>query len=625
MDKVANRSIRRVLQILGKMVDDGASTSELSSVLRSGAERTAHMDLSKPIWERLGFSTKDDLLQSWRDSKAHALKEFPESAPKRPGLWQNISDFIYRVRHGHRRLNPATPPAEYMRQAYKHPVLQTKYGPYVGTRGRTTTSADYTPVINDYLERVSTNHNGRGVLGRYRDLTNRYIALNRYTNGTLAPLQRTVLARTLSPYEAASKGNNLRLEEKLQHYMERATGSKTIPDDFFSIFPYKAGPRRPGSGILNEFQMPVVTAFRAQGPFATTGHVMDGDITRGFSEKVNEAVNKLNERGTPVTHRNIKNMLAEDGVDYTKMTLHSGRTYPDKMVDNYAHVFDADAKPTRDYESVFKAGDPNAPIPEQNYIVEIPDSTIRDRQFEVINRSGMGHILKRPTVSLYDAQGTSDLRLLKGTPYPVRSVFHSTPGDPYIDNLLERALDPDAVHELRSSKNGILYNNWSPNALNNTIGTKGAKFDANDDFWYSPRIGSSTGYALKPHNLTIYPEAAKGVRLIPVTSEELDALHHVADVKDILAKMPTSVLDALPGLVSQLRGMKASTRMAHHMNYNIDQLKAAIKAMAEGKGINNGIGKAITRNSKFKDAGIDVDSEYAINDGMFKEVLGDRW
>ena len=618
MDKIANRAIRRVLQMVGKMVDNGASSGELRSVLRSGAKRKTHWDFSKPIWERHGFSSKDELLQSWRDSKAQALKEFPEPVPVQPGFGQRISDFIYRIRHGHRRLRPITEftsPAAHIRQAYRYPVVTTHRGPITGVRELADTSADYTPVINDYLERVATNYKGRGVLGRFRDLVNRHDVLVAHGAG----MQSVNPYKLLSKYVVNSYANNHRLMSKLDNRMLRSTGSTQMPDGFFDIFPF----RGPSDGV-SVFQMPVVTAFRAQGPFATTGHVMNGDITRGFSEKVNDAVNKLNESGTPVTHRNIKNMLAEDGVDYTRMTLHSGRVYPDKMADNYAHIFNADAKPTRDYESVFKAGDPNAPVPEQNYIVEIPDGNLRARQAEVINRSGLGHILKRPSVSLSDTQGTSDLRLFKGTPFPVYSIPHAAPGDPYIDNILENVLDSATLGDLRRGKD-ILYRPNVSNALNNTIGTKGAKYDDYTDFWYTPRVGSATGYAVNPHGLNVSPEAAKGIRLIPVTSSELDALHHVYDVKDILSKLPPDVLTDLPKLVSSYGGVRASRRLTDRMNRNVVQLKDAIKNMAEGKDINNGIGKAITRNSKFRDAGIVTDAEYVPDDDMFKEVLGYRW
>ena len=616
MDKIANRALRRVLQMVGKMVDNGASSGELRSVLRSGAKRKAHWDFSKPIWERHGFSSKDELLQSWRDSKAQALKEFPEPVPVRPGFGQRISDFIYRVRHGHRRLRPITEftsPAEHIRQAYRYPVVTTYRGPITGVRELADTSADYTPVINDYLERVATNYKGRGVLGRFRDLRNRHDILSPYTYSSI---MSTVPGKSLAKYIVNPAGNNSRLMEKLDQYMKRATGSRQMPNGFFDAFPFI----RPSTGV-SVFHMPVVTAFNARAPFATTGHVMNGYTTKGYNEHVREAINKLNESGIPITHRNIKNILAEAGVDNAQMTLHSGRVYPNKMAKSYAHVFNADAKPTKDYEAVFTAGDKYAPVPEQSYIVHMPDNA---EQAEVINRSGMGHLLKRPTVSLSDVQGTSDLRLFKGTPYPVQSVLHSTPGDPRIDNILESTLDSYALRDLRREKD-ILHNPDLRNPLNNTIGTKGAKFDVDQDLWYTPRVGSAAGYSLNPHGLNISPEAAEGVRLIPVTSTELDALHNVYDVKDILAKLPPNVLDAFPRLVARHGGVRASRRIADNMNRNVSQLRAVIKDLSEGRGINNGIGKAITRNSKFRDAGIVTDAEYAPDDDMFKEVLGYRW
>lgn len=562
MDKVANRAIRRALQLLSKRVDSRASTDELRSVLRSGTERVAHMDLTKPIWERYGFNSQDELLQSWRARNASAPKKSPVTAP--------------------------------------------------GYNRATTVSADYTPVINAYLGRVSKNYKGRGVLGRFRDLIRRHDVLTYYGLPTIQPY---ISNKVLGKYKADPSAVNSRLISKLEDRMFRTTGSVQLPDGLSDVF--TLGTQSNG---ISTFPMPVITAFRAQGPFATTGHVMSGPLTRHYNAQVREAVNKLNESGTPVTHRNIKNILADAGVDNTQMTLHSGRTYPDKMVNNYAHVFDADAKPTKDYESVFTAGDPNAPIPEQNYIVEIPDSTIRDRQFEVINRSGMGHILKRPTVSLLNAQGSSDLRLLKGTPFPVNSIIHSTPGDPRIDNILDSTLDSSALRVLRKDKD-ILHNTDAPNVLNNTIGTKGLKFDVNEDFWYTPRAGSATGYSLKPHGLTISPQEAEGIRLIPVTSAELDALHHVYDVKDIFSKLPSDIFTDLPWLASSYGGVRTSNRLADRMNRNVSQLRSVIKDLAEGKGINSGIGKAITRNSKFRNAGINTEFEYAPDTHMFVEAL----
>lgn len=615
MDKIANRSIRRVLQILGKMVDNGAPSGELRSVMRSGAERKAHYDFSKPIWERHGFSSRDELLQFWRDSKAQALKEFPEPVTVRPGFGQRVSDFIYRVRHGRRRLRPVaefTSPAEHIRQAYKYPVVTTHRGPVRGVRDLGNTSTEYTPIINNYLERVATNYKGRGILGRFRDLVNRHDVLVSHGAG----MQSVNPYKLLSKYVVNSYANNHRLMSKLESRMLRSTGSSQMPDGFFDIFPF----RGPSDGV-SVFQMPVVTAFNARSPFATTGHVMNGYTTKGYNEQVREAINKLNESGIPIAHRNIKNILADAGVDTTQMTLHSGRVYPDKMAKNYAHIFNADAKPTKDYEAVFSAGDKYAPVPEQSYIVRMPDSTA---QAEVINRSGMGHILKRPAVSLSDVQGTSDLRLFKGTPFPVYSMPHAAPGDLYIDNILENVLDSATLGDLRRGKD-ILYRPNVSNALNNTIGTKGAKYDDYTDFWYTPRVGSATGYAVNPHGLNISPEAAEGIRLIPVTSSELDALHHVYDVKDILSKLPPDVLTDLPRLVSSHGGVRASRRLTDRMNRNVIQLKDAIKDISEGRGINNGIGKAITRNSKFRDAGIVTDAEYAPDDDMFKEVLGSRW
>lgn len=610
MDKIANRSIRRVLQILGKMVDNGASSYKLRSVLRG--RRTLHTDLSKPIWERYGFNSQEDLLQSWRANKARVLKDFPEYAPSRPGIGQRISDFIYRVMHGRRRPRPLTEftsPAKHIRRAYnKYPVQNRRA--YVK-------EDDYTPIINAYLGRVADNYKGGGAYGRFRDLMHRHDVLSAYSGRYI---QSTIPRRSLAKYEYNPEGKNLRLLGKLEDSMLRTTGSTQMPDGFFEVFPFR-GPGI-GSGVP-EFSMPVVTAFRAQGPFATTGHVMNGPLTRWYNEMVRNSINKLNERGIPITHRNIKNYLSEALVDNTQTTLHSGRTYPDKMAKNYAHVFDADAKHTKDYESVFTAGDPNAPIPEQNYIVEIPDSTIRARQFDVINRSGMGHILKRQTVPILDVQGTSDLRLFKGTPFPVHPVIHPS-GDSYFDNIIESVSKHANLEELRQGER-LLYNPNAKNALNNTIGTKGAKYDDFTDFWYSPRAGSATGYSLNPHRLTISPEAAEGIRLIPVTSSELDALRNVYDVKDILTKLPSSVLADLPHLAASHGGNRASIRLAKHMNRNVSQLRAAIKDLAEGKGINNGLGKALTRNPEFRDAGIDVDIANAPDDNMFKEVLGYAW
>lgn len=609
MDKIANRAIRRVLRILGKKVDNGASSDDLSFVLRR--YRTPHTDLSKPIWERHGFNSQEELLQSWRANKARALKYFPERTPSRPGIVQSISDFIYRVRHGRRRPRPLTEftsPSKYMRHAYREYPTYRRYSYELD---------DYTPVINAYLGRVADNYKGGGAYGRFRDLMHRHDVLSAYSGRYI---QSTVPRRSLAKYEYNPEGKNLRLLGKLEDRMLRTTGSSQMPDGFFEVFPF----RGPGSGSgVPEFSMPVVTAFRAQGPFATTGHVWNGPLTRWYDEMVRKSINKLNERGIPITHRNIKNYLSEALVDNTQTTLHSGRTYPDKMAKNYAHVFDADAKPTKDYESVFTAGDPNAPIPEQTYIVEMPDSTLRARQVEVINRAGMEHILKRQTVPILDVQGTSDLRLFKGTPFPVHPVIHPS-GNPRIDNIVESVSQNADLGELRKGVS-ILYNPNARNPLNNTIGTKGAKYDDFTDFWYSPRVGSATGYALNPHRLTVSPEAAEGIRLIPVTSSELDALRDVYDVKDILTKLPSSVLADLTHLAASHGGNRASIRLAKHMNHNVSQLRAAIKDLAEGKGINNGLGKALTRNPEFRAAGIDVDIANAPDENMFKEVLGYKW
>lgn len=623
MNKVANRSIRRVLQILGKMADNGASSGELRTVLRSGTKRKTHRDLSKPIWERHGYDSKDELLQSWRDSKAQALKEFPEPVLVQPGFGQRISDFIYRVRYGHRRLRPITEftsPAEHIRQAYRYPVRTNNRGTYIGSRKLADTSADYTPIINAYLGRVAANYKGRGAYGRFRDLMHRHDVLSGNGGSYIQPAYSRDGGYKKLPdaYEVRTTfGGSNRLLDKLGDSMLRATGSKRFPDEFFDVFPFVSS----SSGV-STFQMPVVTVFNAKGPFATTGHIQSGPITRRYNEQVHAAINKLNESSIPITHRNIKNTLAEAGVDNTRTTLHSGRTYPDKMAKNYAHVFDADAKPTKDYESVFKVGDPNAPVPVQDYIVEmLGDAGIR--QAEVIKRSGNGHILKRPTESLLNTQGTSDLMLFKGSQHPVHATLNSNPGDPLIDSILENTLDPDYLRELRRRNKDIFYDLTRPNSLNTLRGTKGAKYADGTDIWYTPKLGSAAGYAVHGHGLNISPEAAEGIRLIPVTSAELDALHHVYDVNDILSKLPPSVLNDFKYLAASHGGNRYATRLAKRTERNVSQLRAAIKDLAEGKGINNGIGKAITRNSKFREAGINTRSKY--DDAMFKEVLGDNW
>ena len=576
MDKVANRAFRRALKLFaGKQLPRYADPDIF---------RPIQQDLSKPWWERRGFDSMEDMLDAYRRTKRE-LGYLPlggdgarELSNIDVSITGNLRSYLNRLlgRGADVPEAPALTPRQL--RARKREV----YNKFNESYKPINSKPSYTDEVAQYVKRGLKNHRDR------LDALSRRHQFLHFGKST-SPFRGTLNSPdglSLSPHSIAygyegytHRGYDARmprLRMKLNHVgMQGALGPiherESIMDALSHALP---AAHLPSSGMPS---MPVLVTFKAKGPFGSTNHVADANITLSRMAEVDKAVAKLKSEGKALTADNISAEVYKT-LDPSELRVHAGNAYTPEDIQAMRGGFFGDRVNTN-YESTFNIGDPNYPTPIKYHV---GGSAALHRRAEA---AGLSDIFNRKPLSTGDMIiPDNDMILNKGTNMSVPSLNWKTPlSDEHtaadrISSAYNDALQShlDAYFKRPSRIAGDrAHDAYATNStvLGTVLDLPGAKkYPVGETTWLTPNPVTAGGYG-------------QGTEFFPVTAEELRKLFDpdaaaLIDPSEVLNALPEAKQKYIADLVARYGGYSNTEKFLNTVNKNIAQMNAMAPRIA---------------------------------------------
>jgi hypothetical protein len=523
-------------------------------------------DLSKPLWERRGFKSKDDMLDAWRAERSKI--GISSSGPDYGGIGNpdfsitsNIKSYLNRLL-GKRGKAPA-PSQPGVSQTSRRDELKHIYERKLyGDRSRTYKhTPSYSADVGDYVNRrVASDVNLK-----YLDtLARRHSFLD--NSGDTSDL-RSMLKEDdfsgLTPVRvaepgSANRGYNAsmpRLSMKLDNEVRRGKLDRATMDLLHEGFPI--------SNIRPKTTSPLVVSFKSDKPFGTTNHVANAEITQSRMREVDKAVEKLKHQGIDLTAENIADEVYKT-LDPTELRVHAGAPYtPDEKQGMLSGYFGN--RINNNYESVFGIGDPNYPKVLERHVGDSP--VIRERASKV----GLSHIFDRQAISAADMIPDNDMVLFKGTAMPMASKAWRTDERPGAVSRISSAYEDALQSHLNAKFDKPNIHDNDQTVLGTILDIPGVrKYPEGEKTWLTPNPITSSGYG--GSDGLFFPVTDDEVRKLFGSAVELDAL---------LNSMPADKQKYIANLISHYGDYSRTEKFRDTVNRNRAQMNAMAPRVAK--------------------------------------------
>lgn len=565
MLKVANRALRRAMQLFaGKR-------------LPSYNNRVRHADLSKPLWERRGFRSKDDMLDTWRLER----QKIGISAPGYDGtgnadfsIKSNLKSYLNNLL-GRKSKAPSqsglSQPSR--RDELKHIYDRKLYGD--GTRRSyghmfdPSFSADVEKYVN---RRVANDVN----LKYLNTLARRHSTLNNSDMRSMIvkdDFSGLTPVRIAKGAEAGNRGHNAsmqRLSMKLDREVSKGKLDRDTVEFLRSAFPAVADDYRPHSTV------PLVVSFKSDKPFGTTNHVADAETTLSRMEEVDKAVEKLKQQGRELTADNISAEVYKTGIDPTELRVHAGDPYTQDEIQAMLSGYFGN-RIDNNYESTFKLGDKNYPGVLGRHVGDSPE--LRWRAFNV----GLSHIFDRKPATAAGMIPDNDMVLFKGTSMPIpRVIWRSSGESPDVADRISSAYKGALQSHIDAQFDKPIVDNTQFIAPPTVLGTvldvpNSDKFLDGVNTWLTPNPVTATGYSKSNVDGSFFPVTDDEVRKLfgytgPVTE---------ADPAGVLNSLPVDKQKHIAHLISHYGDYSQTEKFRDTVNRNIAQMNAMAPRVAK--------------------------------------------
>lgn len=569
MDKVANRAFRRAVELFkgrhipGKMTNYGVA------------------DLSKPMWERRGFDSQEDMMNAWRASKiAKGIDSFAGSLDGTDALKDLDYSVGGRVKTFLSNLfgkKPSTVEAPLGRRMNQND-LKLAYE-HFDANPRLSGESTYSDAVSDYIKRRVKND---PALKRFNSLMRRYRTLRRSDamSEWRGRLNGTPEGFLNYPFSVKGPEEGLdaampRVHDKLLNLRRRKEARPASWPFLAEVAPAVGLARESGGSII---RLPVLATFRANGPFATTYHAADYHTTKRAMDAMDNAVDHLRSNGQPITSENVHNTMPKSiglpfGRDLTPardVRVHVGDKYPDDIMQDLREGYFGD-RVDPNYEAVWPLGAPDYPNMTALHAEDSP-------QFRrVADEAGLSHIFKRDAVTPPQLQAADDMVLYKGTPIPTVEealpVFSEGAAD-LTDEISTAYKDALQSHLKRGfgapsyGEGGISSVRRMPRTILGTLldfpGHK--KYPLNEPSWLTPSAVTAAGYGKKSAEM----------QLLPITKDEARQLFSPRivnkSVKDLLDDVTPEERKQIADLVRHYGDFKQTEQFKDVVNKNIEQI-----------------------------------------------------
>ena len=549
MLKVANRALRRAMQLFaGKQLPE--------------YNRSIHKDFSKPLWERRGFKSKDDMLDAWRLERS----KIGISAPDYDGTGNadfSIKSNLKSYLNSFLGRNSKAPSRSGLSQTsrrdeLKHIYDRKLYGDRL--RPRYETDPSFRTDVEKYVNRRVAND----VNLKYLDtLARRHSFLdNSGDTSALRSMLTTDDFSGLTPTRVAEPGTSNRgynasmprLSMKLDNEVRRGKLDRATVDLLHEGFPI--------SNIRPHTTSPLVVSFKSDKPFGTTNHVHNAEVTQSRMQEVDKAVEKLKHQGSDLTADNIAAEVYKT-IDPTELRVHAGDPYTQDEIQEMLSGYFGN-RINNNYESVFDIGDPNYPKVLERHVGD--SSVIRERASKV----GLSHIFDRQAIRAADMIPDNDMVLFKGTAMPMASKAWRTDERPGAVSRISSAYEDALQSHLNAKFDKPNVHDNDQTVLGTIFDIPGVrKYPAGEKTWLTPNPITSSGYG-------------GGELFFPVTDDEVRKLFGSAvELDALLNEMPADKQKYIANLISHYGDYSRTEKFRDTVNRNRAQMNAMAPRVAK--------------------------------------------
>ena len=572
MDKVANRALRRMMDLFaGKRIP--------MRNVPIGVK-----DLSKPMWSRYGFETQDDMLDAYRKAKRDSgylplggdgADEFLNTdfsitgnirsylnrllgraeAPK-PSRFQESSKMSNSERRIlYRNLRGSIQPEDSL-------PFSTQVGQYISRRLKNDTNLKYLNTLSRrhrFLNHSRTTEPMNSAVGYSFNLDEpRHIRYGDYG------LYDAKMPRLKIKLGSLARRGFLGPVDEREHVVTNIL-SQVLPAT--GLTPNVGPPK-----------LPLLVSFQARGPFGTTNHVHNAEVTQSRMQEVDKAVEKLKHHGITPTADNISSEVYKTN-DPAGLRVHAGEPYtPDEIQEMRTGYFGN--RINNNYESVFSIGDPRYPVPVTRYVGGSPAVRLRAQSV------GLSPIFDRKPRTAEGMIPDNDLIEFKGTEMPMpANVKWKTPveGESTVADRISSAYEDalqshlNARYDRPRTSNSYVYNHAAsePTVLGTVLDLPGAnKYPVGEKTWLTPNPVTASGYG-------------RGAEFFPVTDSELrklldpDAATTFIDPVAELNALPADKQKLIADIVAHYGNYAQTQRFTDVANKNIAQMNAMVPRIAK--------------------------------------------
>lgn len=549
MIKVANRAFRRAMQLFaGKQLPE--------------YNRSIHKDFSKPLWERRGFRSKDDMLDAWRLER----QKLGISAPVYDGtgnadfsIKSNLKSYLNNLL-GRKSKAPSQSGLGLSQPSRRNELKHIYDRKLYGDRSRRSYSLGSDPSFRRDVEQYVNRRVANDVNLKYLNtLANRHSFFHR---SDLRPMITDDGYSGLTPVRIAEPGSSgrgydaymPRLSMKLYNEARRGRLDRSTVDLLHEGFPIMR--------IQPKTKSPLVVSFKSDKPFGTTNHVHDAKITQSRMLEVDKAVEKLEQQGIEPTAANISAEVYKT-IDPTELRVHAGEPYTQDDIQGILTGYFRN-RINNNYESVFDIGDPNYPKVLDRHIGDSPE--IRERALNV----GLPHIFDRQPIKATDMIPDNDMVLFKGTNMPIAMRAWKSDESPNVASRISSAYEDALQSHLNAQFDKPNVYDSDQTVLGTILDIPNVKkYPEGEKTWLTPNPITASGYG-------------GGELFFPVTDDEVRKLFG-ADIEfdAMLNAMPSDKQKYIANLISHYGGFDQTEKFRDTVNRNREQMNAMVPRVAK--------------------------------------------
>lgn len=577
MDKVANRAFRRAVDLFkGRRITGKVTNNDVA-------------DLSKPMWERRGFDSQEDMMNAWRASKiAKGISSFASSLDGTDALKDldysvggRVKTFLSNL-FGKKPSVVEAPLGKRSNQndlklAYEHFDANPRLSGY----------STYSDAVSDYIKRRISND---PALKRFNSLMRRYKTLRSSDAMSEWRGRLNGTPEGFLNYPFSVKGPDEGLDAAMPRLYDKLWAMRRRNEARPSAWPFLTEVA-PAAGLAPEtgniMYLPMVATFRANNPFVTTFHAAHYPTTKSAMDAMDNVVHYLRSNGQPITAENVRNAMPQSiSVPYERdlttakdVRVHVGDKYPDDiMQDLHAGYFNNRVDPN--YESVWPLGAADYPDMLALHVEDSPKFR------KVADETGLSHIFKRDAITPPQLQSSDDMFLYKGTPVPVLEDalpdFPEGAADDLTDEISTAYRDALQSHLNRgfgapSYRAGEMPRiRKMPRTILGTLldlpGHK--KYPTGEPSWLTPSAVTAAGYGKDSAEMRLFPITADEARQLfsPRTSNKLE---------DLLKGVTPEERKQIADLVRHYGDFKQTEQFKDFVNKNIEQIADVMPRMKQ--------------------------------------------